>query len=383
MDSQATIVKAESHPEQRQIGVDIYRILCCFCITTVHLFGYSDFLEISGLTLTNRIIAEVISAINVIGTNGFIFISGYYLSSKGTKADLRRILSFVLEINFFSLIIYLISLVLTGEFRFSVTVKSAFPLLTQHFWYPFNHIVLLCLSPYLNVLIEKASKKQLFSLIVLLVCVASIFLKVNVFYTSSVYLGHRSHSIIWWIVLYLSAAYCRKYTGGGYTTLQGPILFAICVTLRYIVIALEKRYPFLNAFELLDDNSILGWLATISSFITFRHLKIDCGKKMLRAIKFFVQATLVVYLFQEHDGIRSYLWKLVNATEYAVLPSYKLIALMLLLFGALGIISLGIVMVYSLARKVYLDRLCRAMENVMNKQMIIVNRWYERVFEKR
>ena len=84
MDGQATIVKAESHSKQRQIGVDIYRILCCFCITTVHLFGYSDFLEISGLTITNRIIAEVISAINVIGTNGFIFISGYYLSSKGT-----------------------------------------------------------------------------------------------------------------------------------------------------------------------------------------------------------------------------------------------------------------------------------------------------------
>ena len=42
--------------KERQIGVDLYKILCCFLITTIHLFGYSDFLSIQELTTANYVL---------------------------------------------------------------------------------------------------------------------------------------------------------------------------------------------------------------------------------------------------------------------------------------------------------------------------------------
>lgn len=42
--------KVEDTLTDRQTGVDIYKIFCCFLITTIHMFGYSKFLEIENIS---------------------------------------------------------------------------------------------------------------------------------------------------------------------------------------------------------------------------------------------------------------------------------------------------------------------------------------------
>ena len=350
--------------KERQTGVDLYKILCCFLITTIHLFGYSDFLSIKELTTANFIVAGIISSANIIGTSGFVFISGYYLSGKGTNVNLKRIMSFILEINFLSVFIFFISFLLKHNFSLSLVIHSFFPLLTQHFWYPFNYVVLLLLSPYLNLFIEKISKKELFCFILIIVSVSCGFLKLDIFYSSYVFLGHSSHSFLWWIILYITAAYYRRY-GVNHPTLYGPVLFLTCIIIGFLIIS-AKRYNIMqNEVELLDDNSLLGLLATYSSFITFRRINIGFGHKLSSVMKYLVPATFVVYIFQEHNSIRNSLWSFVNVSKYAQAPFYKLIILILLLFIGLWILSVVIYLTYLLARKLYVDRICHLIEKII------------------
>lgn len=93
-------------PTNRNIGIDIYKIFCCFLITTIHLFGYSNFLSIEDISLANFTVVGMISSVNIIGTSGFVFITGYYLCENGTQINIKRIISFVLQLNFISIAIF-------------------------------------------------------------------------------------------------------------------------------------------------------------------------------------------------------------------------------------------------------------------------------------
>ena len=83
MNKQIAISKTDRH-----IGIDIYKIFCCFLITTIHLFGYSNFLLTEDISFANFTVAGLISSANIIGTSGFVFITGYYLCENGTKINI-------------------------------------------------------------------------------------------------------------------------------------------------------------------------------------------------------------------------------------------------------------------------------------------------------
>lgn len=365
-------------PKERQAGIDIYKILCCFLITTIHLFGYSEFLSAESITVPNFIVAGLLTAANRIGTSGFVFISGYYLSDKGTKINLKRIINFILELNFISLVIFLVVLLINKNFSLYLLIQSVFPLLTQHFWYPFNYIVLLLLSPYLNFFIEKVTKKQLLGIIAILISITCVFLKFDIFYSSSVFLGHSSHGFLWWILLYLSAAWYKRY-GIRHTVFFGPVLFFASIVTGFVVIAVGKFVPFVNKFELLDDNSILGWVATCSSFVMFSNFKVKLGKNAAAVMRYIVPATFIAYLFQEHNSIREKLWLLVNINQYAQSPVYKLITVIALLFLILWAISVVIYMFYLLARKLYLDKISIKIENIITKFCMRLNTYFNEI----
>ena len=68
--------KVEESIADRRIGIDFYKIFCCFLITTIHLFGYSDFLLIEDISLANFIVVGGISSANI-GMNSNCNIEGY------------------------------------------------------------------------------------------------------------------------------------------------------------------------------------------------------------------------------------------------------------------------------------------------------------------
>ena len=300
----------------RQTGIDIYKIFCCFLITTIHLFGYSNFLSIEGISSANYIAVGLISSANIIGTSGFVFITGYFLCEKGTQINVKRIVSFVLQLNFISILIFFVALALNRNFSLTHSVNSFFPIMSQHFWYPFNYVVLLLLSPFLNVIIDKTTKKELAEIILILVGVVCVFLKLNPFYNSATFVGNYLHGFLCWGLLYLTAAYCRRY-GVKHTTLCGAVLFFGCVLFGLFLLIGEKYFPIISKVGLSEDNSLIGWMATTSSFIMFQQIKLREGNVMRRLMKYIVPSTFIAYIFQEHNMVRNMLWQFVYICQYA------------------------------------------------------------------
>lgn len=350
----------------RQIGIDIYKIFCCFLITTIHLFGYSNFLAIEDISFTNYIVVGLISSANIIGTSGFVFITGYFLCENGIRINVKRIVSFVLQLNFISVVIFLAAFALNRSFSITLLMNSFFPILSQHYWYPFNYIVLLLVSPFLNILVNNTTKKGLAGIIILLVSVNCVFLKVNPFYDSSVFVGHYSHSFLWWILLYLTAAYYRRY-GVKHTTLCGAVLFAGCVLFGLLLIVGEKYFPIIGKFGLSEDNSVIGWMATTSSFIMFHQFKPKVGNKVMRLMKYIVPATFIAYILQEHNSVRNMLWEFVNVSQYAQMPVFRLIIVTILVFVAILAVAMILYFVYLLAKKIYIDKVAVAFELMIRK----------------
>ena len=328
------------------------------------MFGYSNFLQIEEITSQNLVLASFITAINRIGTSGFIFISGYYLSGKGTVHNIKKIVSFLLEINFFSVCILLASVVFTKQVSINVVIQSLMPIVTQHYWYPFNYVLLLLLYPYLNTLIGGLNKKAHLTLLLLLAGICCVYLKVDIFYTSSVFLGHSSHGFLWWVLLYFTAGYIQKYNVE-YNSIWGIVFFAACGIAGTVFILLARQHPLLNQLELADDNSILGYCGTISLFLIFRNSRIIFGEKTKAILRYLVPATFTAYLFQEHNAVRSILWKTVNIEAYASGSSLLLLGRMCLTFLILWGIGFAFYLLYAVAKRVYLNRVCSAIVRVI------------------
>lgn len=361
------IVNTGGHrPTNRNIGIDIYKIFCCFLITTIHLFGYSNFLSIEDISLANFTVVGMISSVNIIGTSGFVFITGYYLCENGTQINIKRIISFVLQLNFISIAIFGGVWIVNRRFSLSLMIHSFFPIITQHFWYPFNYILLLLMSPILNILVQTTTKKELRRIIILLVSVICVFLKVDPFYNSSIFVGHCSHGFLWWGLLYLTAAYYRRY-GVKHTTLCGAALFSGCVLFGLALIIGEKYFPIISKFGLLEDNSLIGWMATTSSFIMFHHFKLKVGNKVMRLMKYIVPATFVAYILQEHISVRSMLWECVNISQYAQMPVFRVIFVTILVFVVILAVATVLHFVYLLAKKIYIDKVAVAFELMIRK----------------
>lgn len=332
----------------------------------IHLFGYSNFLSLENISRLNYFAVALISSANVIGVSGFVFITGFFLCESGTQTNVKKIIAFVLQLNFISAAIFIVVWVLTGNFSLSYLVKSFFPILSQHYWYPFNYIVLLSASPFLNIVVRNTSKKELAGIILLLVLIMGVFLKINPFYTPNIFVGHSSHGFLWWGLLYLTAAYYRRY-GVKHTTLCGVVLFCGSILLGFLLRIGETYIPAIGKFGLLEHDSVIGWSATASSFIMFHQIKQNSGKIVRQLMKYIVPSTFIVYLIQEHNMVRDILWRYVGISQYAQASLLKLLGVTMLVFAGIWTTAAMLYILYLLAKKIYINKLVMIFESAVRK----------------
>lgn len=320
----------------RNTALDVYRILCMFLITTIHIINYSGLMEALPDRHLNFWLVNGIQVLQVFSISGFTLISSYYLVDKPFR--LNRILRFAMMVIFFSIVIYMLSLVLVGRnFSLLLLVKSFFPLTTYHYWYPVNYLFLLALSPFLNKLIGTLTQKKLLVGLGVLALICSVYFHLNPFTDAATFLGHHTHNLLWFVLLY-------------------GIAFGLVDSYPIIRKLLQK-------VDLLSYNSVLSLLFTVSSFVLFTQIRLTPPKWLAKALTFTVPAVFVIYLFQEHNAIWDALWALVGIKGWA--ESYWLVPMMLACFGALFAIAVGIHLLYRLCDKLLLAKLEAFAEKVL------------------
>lgn len=363
----------------RNTALDIYRILCMFLITTIHIINYSGLLTAIPDNHLNFWLVTGIQVLQVFSISGFTLISSYYLVDKPFK--LRRLLRFALMVVFFSIVIYLLSLVLVKrDFSVLLVAKSFLPLTTYHYWYPVNYLILLALSPFLNKAIGAMTRKELLAGIGVLTLVSAVYFHLNPFTEAEIFLGHHTHNLLVFILLYAIAAYLKRYgvkqpklMGVGMFFVTGFLLFGLHAV-QNNALGLANAYlmipKLMEKVDLLSYNSILSLLFTVSSFVMFTQIQITPAKWISKVLTFTVPTVFVIYLFQEHNAIRDALWELVNITAWA--DSYLLVPVMLGCFGALFAIAIVIHLLYRLCDKCFLGKLEAFLEKILKS---IANRF--------
>ena len=285
----------------RNYGIDLLRMFSMFCVIILHLLGHGGALKstISGEDFAILWFWEIFAYPAV---NCFVLVSGFvgYRNEKYFPR-LKNIIIIVFSTFFYSVLFFLIyTAVSSQKIEIIGLVEAAFPILTKQYWFVSAYFALFYISPIINLCVNKADKKMLFiiSLIILFFAIPST--KINAFDLNSGY------SVLWFIFLYLLGAIIKKENIiDRFSFSKAFILICIgflatWVTKIMIGIFLEPLSIFENILISYCSPTILlmaiGWLIAFS--------KIQTATFLNKIILFFTPSVFSVYLIHDNYYIR-------------------------------------------------------------------------------
>lgn len=317
--------------KERNISLDFLRVISMFMIVVLHCLGKGNALNLNNEFL--KFISWTIEAFCICSTNVFVLISGYFLVD--SKFKLKKILLLWGKVLFYSIVFLIIFKLKDGNISSKELIFSIFPILTKNnYWFITIYIFLYILSPYINVMIKNLDKKQhltLCSFLIVFFCIISLFLPYESLMDNSCGTG-----IIWFITLYIVAAYIKKYVkevkvGNKKFLILYIISSLITVLAIYGIQYVGKFVGFENIFftRIYMYNTIFVFSSSIFLFMYFKNMKIN-NKIVTKFTKFCTPLTFGIYLIHENIFVIKILYK--NVFNFANYGSYPFPIYILIIF---------------------------------------------------
>ena len=150
--------------KERQSNIELLRIVCMFLIIWVHFSGYSiiecshHYIQETGFI---AIFPRLLRGICLCAVNTFILISGYF----SIRPKAKSFLSFYLMCAFYAGLLYIIHLCLTDtHLNRWVVYNTLMPFglwkTSTNWWFIPNYMILFMLSPMLNEITDRISKRK-------------------------------------------------------------------------------------------------------------------------------------------------------------------------------------------------------------------------------
>lgn len=156
----------------------------------------------------NEEIALLLDAFTLGAVNCYALISGYV--GYGRKVRYSNILHLCLTVLFYTLSLPLIMTLLCGtSFSKSDLITAIVPMLRGSYWYFIAYFALFFFTPFLNILVEKADRKDLKKLIITIVIMFSF---VPTFLFTDIANVEYGYAPLWLAALYIIGAYIKKYS---------------------------------------------------------------------------------------------------------------------------------------------------------------------------
>lgn len=159
----------KNNKTERNMGIDVLRIFCCFCIIVLHE---------SGLIINHHM--EWLSFQVIVRPALFAFaaISGYFLLnncdiSNAKKFYIKRLSTLIIPLFIYCVLIKLVGNKMDGfRFIYGINKDFFFSIVTgnysAHLWFVYSMISLYIVTPYLKIIVDKLSDKQLFRFLLLI-----------------------------------------------------------------------------------------------------------------------------------------------------------------------------------------------------------------------
>lgn len=307
---------------KRERNYEILRIVAMFMIVCLHYLSKGGALANPKDSLTTTgYFAWFLEAFCLVAVNVYVLISGYFgIGEKEStekpvkmKSVCTRTLRIWLQVLFYSVVIGVIFLI-AGLQKFDIyTIFTyVFPVVTEHYWFATAYLLLTLLMPFLNVGFDNLDKRSIQGI---LGCMLVLFSIAKTVLPMQLPWDHKGYDAFWFVFLYLTGAYLRRYGVKWITSrFKAVSLYIVCslitfasfVAIRFLYLRYGLLGDFMNYGY--SYNFLFCYLAAIGFFLAFQNSSRTgeprtCGP-VLQTIS---SATFGVYLIHEHVNLR-YLW---------------------------------------------------------------------------
>lgn len=304
---------------KRCYSLDLLRVLSMFMIVTLHSTSHG--IPTVGGVNFYTVWFHFITALSVVSVNVFVLISGYFLINENFR--LSKIWKLMAEVLFYSWLFGVLRFVIIKDFS-DITIKniiSAFlPISYSEYWFVSAYVVMYILSPVINLLLNNITQKQHFgtmSLLLLCFCLWSDVLPFSLF--------QGGYSFIWFVCLYVVAAYFRKYIPTDTNKKKSMAIYLVsCLILFFFWLFCSYFLPQNSNNVYIAEithyyynyNSILVFLGSISLFQYFRGLKVN-NTVVKNILKFVTPLVFGVYLIHDNPNMRDYVWAWLRNSHFS------------------------------------------------------------------
>lgn len=286
--------------KKRNSSIELLRLVCIFGIIFMHTIAYGG----SELSENNRYILIMVNCVTNLGVTCFMLISGYF----GVKFDLAKLVKLELMVLFYSVLHLLIRLVLKTPVGGMDVVSTAFPILSNSYWYMTVYFMIAIASPFLNQIPEKLTKANFQKLLLILLFFSSI---VPTFLSFDL-LGREGKNVIHMTMIYLIGRYIKLYADKPCE--KGKVGMLLAGNLILTMILELGLYVFTGGYSLFyRDCSLFTVCSAILLFTLFRNMYFEN-----RIINKLAGSVLAVYVFSY--GFQRLIYVLIPLEEYAKSP---------------------------------------------------------------
>lgn len=302
-------------PQQRNVSIEILRILSMLLIIFLHSIDHSGVLEASE---SNGVMiylwVRFTYMLTQVCVNIYVLISGYFLVT--SKFKLSKLFALWLEVVFYSLLVRILFIALGyNSFSIGSLLSCLVPVFTGRYWFITIYFGLYLIFPFINKLINALNKNQHTALCIVLVLLFSV--------TVSVYPSFKGMNsgggwgLAWFVVLYILAAWFRLYYTPSYKWFSKLLLYIgislVVVTLMVVGTKVSIVGNIVGNWYRYD--SLPSLLSTISLFVVFLNIRIKNGI-VSKIVLFIAPSTLGVYLIHAHADFSPWSWEFLNMPQY-------------------------------------------------------------------
>ena len=307
----------------RQSNFELFRIITMLLIIAHHYVVNSGVAAADGPIFENPVSLHSLYILlwggwGKTGINCFVLLSGWFMCEKDISP--RKFLKLLGEFMFYRVVITAVFL-LTGYEKATVTgiLDVLIPVREISDGFTGAYLVFFLFIPFLNILIRHLTEKQHIRLLALLAFMYVFFGTFRPFFTVTM------NYVSWFAVLFLAAAYIRRYpkkffegtkrwglTAGAFVLLSA-LSVAACA---FLSARIGKTYYYV---AVTDCNTLLAACTGISLFLFFRNLRI----RQSRLINALAATTFGVFCIHTcSDSMRRWLWQdTLKNIEYFASPA--------------------------------------------------------------
>lgn len=298
---------------ERHCGIELLRILAMIMVFNLHFLIKGQYSKSENTVINFE--SWMMVCLSVVAVNCYVLISGYFMTGKSFK--LSRLASTYSQVWFYSIFSFILMFaVRLIDFSFGSLLTAVTPFIHNTYWFVTSYLLLMIFSPLLNSAINAMSRQKFKMILFVLVGIYCIFN--NIVKLINPVDMTAGYGVLWFIVLYLSAAYIRKY----YKPSNKPAKYFVAYFVT-VVLNLTFHTVFGRLGQVWDNgmvrdyNNILVYFGAIFLFLAFLNLNVK-NLTVRKVILFISPLTFAVYLIHESPFVSPYLWNMINVNNWCV-----------------------------------------------------------------